>query len=54
MNDFTKVVNGKRVPDDYCDACGKKVADIECGHGIMCLECYAQAHGSEEAVCSAL
>jgi hypothetical protein len=25
---FTKAVNGKTVPDDYCDACGKEVADI--------------------------
>jgi len=51
---FMKKVNGKEVPDDYCDACGKKVADIECGHGMMCEGCYIQVHGSLEAVCEAV
>jgi hypothetical protein len=49
---FTKVTReGKRVPDDYCEACEKQAASIECGHGQLCDECYIQVHGSMEAEC---
>jgi hypothetical protein len=48
---FTKVVNGKKVPDDYCDSCGKTAASVECGHGVLCEKCAAEIHGSVEAAC---
>lgn len=39
-------------PDDYCEACGEKVANRECAHGILCDDCDAAVHGAIGAPCS--
>ncbi len=39
------------VPDDYCEACRKQVANRECGHGILCDVCDEQVHGSVNGEC---
>lgn len=33
-------------PDDYCEACQKKVANHETEYGILCDGCYEQVIGS--------
>jgi hypothetical protein len=32
-------------PDDMCEACGKRVAQLECAHGLLCVKCDVQVHG---------
>lgn len=36
------------VPDDYCEACSKDIANHECGHGILCDKCHHDIHGGAE------
>lgn len=34
------------LPDDYCEACKKQVANHETEAGILCDDCFAQVYGS--------
>jgi hypothetical protein len=45
---FEKLVNGKLVPDDYCDACGQRVANHETEAGLLCDQCAIDIHGEQE------
>jgi hypothetical protein len=37
--------------DDMCNACGKRVANRECAHGILCDVCDKQVHGKKGGPC---
>lgn len=46
-NQFTRVHDGKVVPDDYCEACGKRVANHETEAGLLCDPCFSAIYGPE-------
>jgi hypothetical protein len=37
--------------DDMCEACGKRVANRECAHGILCDKCDKEIHGKKGGPC---
>lgn len=47
-NQFTRVHEGRTVPDDYCEACGQRVANHETEAGILCNVCFAQIYPKGE------
>jgi hypothetical protein len=37
--------------DDRCEACTFEVSTHECGHGLLCDDCYRDIHGAVDAEC---
>lgn len=40
----------KELPDDYCEACRKRVANHETDHGILCDGCFAQLYPKKKII----
>lgn len=37
--------------DDLCNACGKRTANRECAHGLLCDKCDKEVHGKVNGAC---